>query len=169
MATMPAFPRTPDTYRPRGTDDRMLSSVNTRPDANTRRKRDPFRLRPLPQEDVFFFCKHIDNSRLDREPDPKSRGACWSAIGAACLAVVALAAASFPSFSSTLAGYKLEALRAEQRRLLEERRSLEFEQAIALSPDRVRILAQKHNLVPPSNGQVVHLDGAPDDAVAMVK
>jgi hypothetical protein len=62
----------------------------------------------------------------------------------------------------------LEALRAEQRHLVEERRTLEFEEAIVLSPDRVRTLAEKHHLVPPSDGQVVHLDGA-DDAVAMVK
>ena len=40
-------------------------------------------LRALPQEDVFFFCKKIDNSRLVREPDPKARGTCWNAIGAA--------------------------------------------------------------------------------------
>jgi len=155
MATMPAFPRE------RETEERLIPSV-------ARRKRDPFRLRPLPQEDVFFFSKHIDNSRLDREPDPKSRGVTWSTIGAACVAVVALAAATFPALSSTLAGYKLEALRAEQRRLVEERRSLEFEQAIALSPDRVRVLAQKHNLVPPSDGQVVHLEENSDD-MAMVK
>jgi len=160
MATMPAFPRTS------GADDRSLSSV--RPSVTARRRRDPYRLRPLPQEDVFFFCKQIDNSRLDREPDPKARGVAWSTIGAACVAVVALAAATFPALSSTLAGYKLEALRAEQRHLVEERRSLEFEEAIALSPDRVRVLAQKHNLVPPANGQVIHLDGD-DDAVAMVK
>ncbi len=161
MATMPAFPRTS------GADGRISSSADSRP-VSTRRKRDPYRLRPLPQEDVFFFCKQIDNSRLDREPDPKSRGVTWSTIGAACVAVVALAAATFPALSSTLAGYKLEALRAEQRRLVEERRTLEFEEAIALSPDRVRVLAQKHNLVPPSDGQVIHLDGNAD-AVAMVK
>ena len=164
MATMPAFPRGSD----RGTDDRSLSSVARGTVVNARRKRDPFRLRPLPQEDVFFFCKQIDNSRLDREPDPKARGVTWSTIGAACLAVVALATATFPALSSTLAGYKLEALRAEQRRLVEERRSLEFEEAIALSPDRVRALAQKHHLVPPSSDQVIHLDGD-SDAVAMVK
>jgi hypothetical protein len=164
MATMPAFPRTSGPIR--GADDRTLSSVP--PSVNARRKRDPFRLRPLPQEDVFFFCKKIDNSRLDREPDPKARGVAWSTIGAACVAVVALAAATFPALSSTLAGYKLEALRAEQRRLVEERRTLEFEEAIVLSPDRVRALAQKHNLAPPSDGQVMHLDGN-DDAVAMVK
>src|SRR5262249_43471227 len=161
---MPAFPRTSGPVC--GPDDRSLSSVTS--SVNSRRRRDPFRLRPLPQEDVFFFCKQIDNSRLDREPDPKSRGVTWSTIGAACVAVVALASATFPALSSTLAGYKLEALRAEQRHLVEERRTLEFEEALALSPDRVRVLAHRHNLVPPVDGQVIHLNEN-DDAVAMVK
>ena len=31
----------------------------------------PFQLRALPQEDVFFYCKKIDNSRLVREADPQ--------------------------------------------------------------------------------------------------
>src|SRR5262249_53280358 len=115
------------------------------------------------------FCKQIDNSRLVREPDPKARGACWSAIGAACLAVGALATALFPTLSNTLAGYKLEALRAEQRRLLDERRSLDFEQAKLLSPERLQVLAQKHKLAVPSNDQVFHLDGRSEGAVAMVK
>ena len=39
--------------------------------AHARVERDPFQLRALPQEDVFFYCKKIDNSRLVREPDPQ--------------------------------------------------------------------------------------------------
>src|SRR5579884_3328608 len=69
-------------------------------------------LRALPQEDVFFFCKKIDNSRLVREPDPKAGGVCWSAIGAASVAVLLLTAAGAMHVSATLAGYKLEDLRA---------------------------------------------------------
>ena len=162
MATLPAFlNRSEAPVAPTGAAARRTASA--------RADRDPYRLRALPQEDVFFFCKQIDNSRLDREPDPKSRGACWSAIGAACLAVATLALALFPSFSNTLAGYRLEALRAEQRRLLDERRSLEFEEARLLSPDRLEMLAHKHNLAPPSNEQVFHLEGQSAGAVAMVK
>jgi hypothetical protein len=78
--------------------------------------RDPFQLRALPHEHLFLFNKRIDNTRLVREADPKSRGACWSAIGAACVLAVLLTSAFAPSVATTIAGYKLEALRIEERR-----------------------------------------------------
>jgi hypothetical protein len=131
--------------------------------------RDPFRLRALPQEDVFFYCKKIDNSRVIREPDPQARGACWSAIGAACVLLALLASAFAPSVASTLAGYRLETLRAEERRLLDERQILGLKEAELLSPERLDRLAREKNLVAPSPGQVYRLDGKADGAVAMVK
>src|SRR3974390_3074068 len=85
-------------------------------------------LRALPQEDVFFFCKKIDNSRLVREPDPKAGGACWSVIGAACLAVLLLTAVGTVKVSTTMSGYKLEDLRSEERHLLDEGRALDLQE-----------------------------------------
>src|ERR1700693_3181037 len=118
MATQPApFPRT-------GGEDARLS-------------RDPYRLRPLPREDVFFYCKKIDNSRLVRGPDPQSRGACWSAIVAATMLLALLTAALAPSVANTMAGYKLESLRAEERRLLDERRMLDLQEAAVLGTARL--------------------------------
>ena len=38
--------------------------------------RHPYELRALPHESVFFYRKAIDNTRLVREADPQSRGAC---------------------------------------------------------------------------------------------
>jgi hypothetical protein len=149
MATMPALRRS------------MEDVEATRP------LRDPYQLRALPQEDVFFYSKKIDNSRLEREADPKARGACWSAIGAACLAVVLLASVLAPSAATTLSGYKLEALRAEERRLMSERRVLELQEAEMLSPARLEKLADSQNLVTPASGQTVHLDPKGDGKVAM--
>jgi hypothetical protein len=127
-------------------------------------------LRALPHEDVFFYCKKIDNSRLVRDTDPQARGACWGAIGAACLAVALLTGVLAPSVASTLAGYKMEALRAEERRLLDERRTLELQEAALLSPGRLEKLARNQNLVTPQSGQVVRLDSnKPESSVAMVK
>jgi cell division protein FtsL len=126
-------------------------------------------LRALPQEDVFLFCKKIDNSRLVREPDPKATRAGWNAIGAACLAVIALGVVMAPKVAGTMEGYKLEALRAEEQRLLDERRALELQEAQLLSPERLEVLARKQNLVTPSPNQVVHLETRPDGKVAMVK
>jgi hypothetical protein len=158
MATLPAFLRrseaTPEAHH------------RTAP---LRAERDPFRLRALPQEDVYFYCKKIDNSRLVREPDPKSRGACWSAIGAAAVLVGMLGTALAPSVANTLSGYKLEALRSEQRRLVDERRMLELQEAELLSPERLEKLAKNQNLVIPKSAQVVHLEQKADGTVAMVK
>jgi hypothetical protein len=137
--------------------------------ASVRVERDPYALRPLPQESVFFFCKKIDNTRLVREPDPRSRRKCWSAIGAACGIIVLLTGVLAPSAANTIAGYKLEELRSEERRLLDERRALELQEAALNSPVRLERLAKEQNLVTPAAGQVVHLEARPDGAVAMVK
>jgi hypothetical protein len=134
-----------------------------------RMERDPFLLRTLPHEDVFFYCKKIDNSRLVREADPESRGKCWSAIGAACLALALLTCVLAPGAASTLDGYRIEVLRAEANNLADERRALELQQAELLSPQRLEKLAQKQNLVTPLSSQVVHLDNQSDSTVAMVK
>ena len=132
-------------------------------------ERDPFQLRALPQEDVLFYCKKIDNSRLVREADPQARGACWSAIGAACFLLVVLTSVLVPNVASTLAGYRLQALRVEERQLLDEKRTLEVKEAELLSPQRLETLAQGQNLVAPLPGQIVRLNAKGDSAVAMVK
>jgi hypothetical protein len=61
-------------------------------------------------------------------------------------------------------------LKAEERRLLDERRTLELREAELLSPERLEKLAARQNLVIPKSEQVVHLDGnKPSGTVAMVK
>ncbi len=152
MATLPAFARS-----------------NEAPVAIPRPQRDPFGLRSLPYEDVFFYCKRIDNSRLVREPDPKAPNACWSAVGVASVILALLLGVLAPNVASTLSGYRLESLRSEQRQLLDERRTLELQEAELLSPARLDQLAKDQDMVAPSAGQVVHLERGADGAVAMVK
>lgn len=129
---------------------------------------DPYQLRVLPCEDVFFYSKKIDNSRLVRQPDPRARGACWSAIGMACLVLALLTAVLAPGAANTLAGYKLEALRAEERRLLDQRRVLELREAELVSPGRLEALARGQNLVIPAAGQTVRLESK-DGSLAMIR
>ncbi len=134
--------------------------------------RDQYMLRPLPGEDLYFPTKKIDNSRLVRERDPQARGTCWSAIGASALGLVLLTGVLAPRVANTLAGYKLEALRAENRTLLDERRKLELQEAELTAPARLQQLAQRRNMVVPQSGQVVNLNGVPagpgDSSVAMI-
>jgi hypothetical protein len=164
MATLPAFLKKSE--GPAETPHGPEAATKTN---RLRPVRDPFQLRALPHEHLFLYNKRIDNSRLVREADPKSRGACWSAIGAACVLAVLLTSAFAPSVATTIAGYKLEALRIEERRLLEEHRNLDLQEAELLSPARLDQLARENNLVAPSSGQVFHLEGKPQGAVAMAK
>jgi hypothetical protein len=159
MATLPAFLRTQDNPTPR-------RSISVQAPART--EMDAYALRPLPLEDVFFHCKRIDNSRLEREPDPREKGACWSTIGAATVLVALLGGVLAPSVAGTLAGYRLESLRSEERRLLDEKRVLEAEEAALLSPERLQVLAEQQKLAAPGPGQVIHVDGK-SGAVAMAK
>jgi hypothetical protein len=86
------------------------------------------------------------------------------------LAVAILAGVLVPGGASTIAGYRLENLRAEERRLIDERRALDLQEAELLSPARLSELAHNQNLVTPKSDQVFHLEGdKPGAAVAMVK
>jgi len=160
MATLPAFLRRMDVPVRTETVPRR---------AALRAERDPFLLRALPHEDLFFYSKRIDNSRLVREADPQARGACWSAIGAASVALVLLTSLLAPSVAGTLAGYKLESLRAQEQKLLTERRVLELQEAALLRLDRLEKLARAQNLVAPRSEQIVHLEPTGDAAVAMIR
>ena len=160
MATLPAFLRRMDVPVRTETVPRR---------AALRAERDPFLLRALPHEDLFFYSKRIDNSRLVREADPQARGACWSAIGAASVALVLLTSLLAPSVAGTLAGYKLESLRAQEQKLLTERRVLELQEAALLRLDRLEKLARAQNLVEPRSEQIVHLEPTGDAAVAMIR
>ena len=164
MATQPAFLRKNEA--PAGPPQGVDAATRT---TRMRPVRDPFQLRALPHEHLFLFNKRIDNTRLVREADPKSRGACWSAIGAACVLAVLLTSAFAPSVATTIAGYKLEALRIEEHRLLDEHRGLDLQEAELLSPARLDQLARENNLVVPASDQVFHLEGKPQGAVAMAK
>jgi hypothetical protein len=159
MATLPQFLRRPDARAFEG----------PRP-APARAERDPFRLRALPHEDVFFYCKKIDNSRLVREHDDRAHNTCWSAIAGAAVVLATLTGISYFAVANTVAGYKLEALRAEERKLTDEKRHLDLMVAELTSPDRLIQLAEKRNLVKPASGQVYHLDDPNSSStVAMVK
>jgi hypothetical protein len=156
MATLPEFLRKAGNPAARGP-------------ALVRAERDPFQLRALPHEDVYFYCKKIDNTRLVREADPQARGACWSTIAVAFAVLALLTGVLAPSVANTVAGYRLEDLRAEERRLVDERRGLELQEAELLSAANLDRYAKERDLTAPSPGQTVRLDGKGEGAVAMVK
>jgi hypothetical protein len=118
-------------------------------------------------EDIYFYVKRIDNSRVVRESDPKARGTCWKLIGSAGLAVVLLIAVLLPSAYGLLAGYQIQSLREEGQRLATEQGSLEVKEASLLSPARMEELARMQQFIDPPSQKVVYLDSSKGGSLAM--
>ncbi len=118
-------------------------------------------------EDIYFYVKRIDNSRVVRESDPKARGTCWKLIGSAGLAVVLLIGVLLPSAYGLLAGYQIQSLRQEGGRLAAEQGSLEVKEANLLSPARMEELARMQQFVDPPAQKVVYLDSPRGGSLAM--
>jgi hypothetical protein len=125
------------------------------------------RLRPLPNEDVYFFVKRIDNSRVVRAADPTAGRTCWKFIGAAGVVTILLIGLFLPNAYGLLAGHDIEVLKAEQRRLLDERATLDLGEARLLDPARLQELALTEQLVEPAAGRVIYLNPETEGALAM--
>jgi len=126
----------------------------------------PAAVRPFANEDIFFYVKRIDNSRVVRAADPQAREACWKLIGSVVAAAVLLIAVLLPGAYGLLAGYQIQTLREDAHRLANERASLELQEAELLSPARMEELARTQQFVDPAPQKVVYLDGQQDAQVA---
>jgi len=117
-----------------------------------------FRVRRIPNENIYFFAKTIDNSRVVRERDPKARGAQWrlmvATLGGAALLITVL----LPSAYTFIAGHELQDLKQKREQLLAERRRLEVEEAQLLTPARLEKYAENQKLTDPGN-KIVYLPG----------
>ncbi len=126
-----------------------------------------YRLRPLPSENVYFFVKKIDNSRIVREVDPIARRKAWKAgmkgFAAAALLILLL----MPKALGMMAGYQVHALAAQHEKLLNERSVLELEEARLVSPERLEQLARELKLVNPDPKRVLVLDPNSEGALAL--
>jgi hypothetical protein len=127
----------------------------------------PLTLTGLPNDDVYFYCKRIDNSRLVRQSEPKAKGE-WSAIAgtfAAALMVAAMLIA--PGVKSVMDSYKIQDLRHEQAQLRNERRKLDVEQERMINAAKLDTLASEHHLVRPGADQVIRLQPKNNHSFAM--
>jgi cell division protein FtsL len=131
--------------------------IDTRPLAATVPDQS-YALRTLPNEDVYFFVKEINNSRVVRQADPKERSAAWKTLVSAAAVVTLLVGVLLPSAYGLLAGYKVEALKAEQQALMREKSRLELEESSLLNPARLEELARIQSFVDPAPQKVVYLD-----------
>jgi hypothetical protein len=156
MATMPAFLRRPAEPGPQPAPRKVQAQAGE------------FDLRALPLDDVFFFCKKINNERLVREADPRANTRCWSTIATACLALILLAGAASLRMANTLAGFRAEALKTQQAEMQRQIRSLEVRESLMLSPGNLQQVASERGLAAPAPGQIVHLEPKGEGVLAAV-
>lgn len=117
--------------------------------------RRPAATRPLPMEDLCFFIKTIDNSRLVRVVDPHSRRECLGLV--ICVLAVFLLALLYigPHLALLRTGYRLEDLKREHEALAESNRQLQVKEATLRDPQRIYSIARKLGLEAPAPEQVV--------------
>ena len=128
---------------------------------------DIYRLRKLANEDVYFFRKAIDNSRIVRQADPRGWGRCWRLMATTAAAMLVILGLFWPNIDGMLAGYELESLKQQQQRMTAERTALELEEARMLSPERLEELARIQEFIDPAPAQVVYLNPKADGSLAL--
>ena len=124
-------------------------------------------LRALPNEEIYFYVKRIDNASVVRANDPRAGASCWKTIGGACTAVVFVIGLLFPAAYNLLAGYQLHALQVEHQRLLDERAHLEADEARLLSPERLTELARQQHFIDPPPDKLFYLNPESKGDVAL--
>ncbi|HEX5431967.1 MAG TPA: hypothetical protein VFW83_08380 [Bryobacteraceae bacterium] len=124
----------------------------------TRRMETSARVRAFANEDILFYVKRIDNSRVVRAADPAGRRRCWKLAGVGLGAAILLICVLLPSAYGILAGYQIQTLKTEGQRLSAEQASLEIQEAGLLSPARIEQLANEQQFADPAPESVVYLN-----------
>jgi hypothetical protein len=127
----------------------------------------PYALRALPNEDILFFSKRIDNSRVVPEADPLSSGVARRMLAGSLLAGSLFVLLLLPSAWARLAGYTLENLREQREGLMAERTALLYEEDRLLSPQRLERLSVLQNLIDPEPESVHYLDAKDQNVIAL--
>ena len=117
--------------------------------------------RPLPMEEICFFVKPIDNSRLVRVLDPHSHRDRLK-IGGFFAALFTLAVLySLPQVALRHSGYKIEDLKRENQALVEANKTLSVREASLRDPQRIDAIAHTQlGMQPALPEQVAWPDGA---------
>jgi cell division protein FtsL len=133
----------------------------------TERQPDAYTLRPLPCEDVYFYSKRIDNSRVVRQADPLASRRCLRAVSMPLAAAIAIILLMLPDALTVIAGYQVHSLERERQELMNQKALLEVEEARLVTPERLQQLARDLRLEDPDPTHVVFLTTKGDTALAL--
>lgn len=134
-----------------------------------RREGQDYRLRALPREEIHFYVKEIDNTRLVRLPDRRDTASSMALAGGVVLAAALIVLVLTPGGYSLLASRQMERLKTEREHLVNTLRELRVEEARLLSPVQmeqwagekfVEPAASAVVFAPPSEGTVASLNQA---------
>ena len=117
------------------------------------------RLRPIANEDVYFFVKRIDNTAVVRAVDPAARKARSRSMMTGFIAAMLVIAGLVPTAYNTTAGFTLQHLREERTQLRQQKAKLDASEAQLVSLDRLQQLAKKLNMSEAEPQQVQTLEG----------
>jgi cell division protein FtsL len=102
-------------------------------------------------EGVVLLGKPIDNSRVVRQVDPRSRREIWLLILLVSVLAAGLGLYAWPALEIRRAGQASVELYREKERLIEEKRKLQLEKAALESLSRVEAIATRDlGLAPPA-------------------
>ena len=158
MATLPRFF---DNFIGAGT------AVNDAPRSVTWETSEEFKLRTLPNEDVYLFTKRIDTSRVVRQADPKARARDWRFVGGAAGVAVMLIGLLLPSAYGLMAGYQLSQLQVENEQLRAEQIRLKVEEARIGSAEKLHGWAEAQNFVAPASDRTIYLEPKNEKSLAL--
>jgi hypothetical protein len=128
---------------------------------------DPLALNGLPNDDIYFYCKRIDNSRLVRQADTQVKGE-WTAIAGVCVAALLIGCMMIaPGVAGIMDSYKIQDLKREQAQLRNERRKLDVAEERLINAARLDALAPDLKLVRPGADQVIRLQPKNNHSFAM--
>lgn len=141
-----------------GTEEN-LGNVRNDSTRNTWRERtEAYKLRSIPNEDVYFYSKRINNSRLVKPEDPVSRrkavGVMAGGVGFAVMLILLM----MPHLMNLMAGMQIHSLEAERRALVADHDAIELEESRLMDPKRMNAIARENNLVEPGPQQVFYLN-----------
>ncbi|MCW5966580.1 MAG: hypothetical protein KIT83_21255 [Bryobacterales bacterium] len=126
-----------------------------------RESTDKYRLRPVPNEDVYFYSKRVDNTRLVRPVNHAARRREVRVMASGFAMLLLVVGLTLPHLLNVMAGAQIQKLRAEHERLLAVHAELTFRESELMNPERLKAIARSRNMVELAPDRVHQMEPQP--------